>query len=254
MGIENDTVDIWNLYGTHQLARGLELPELDGWDWGIPDAGPGVEAIGEVAGLRVLDLGSGLGRHAVLLAALGAEVTAVDASHAQHQRALARYPDTAGLHLVCADAVAHLQESAPYDLIYSVGGVPYVDPNRLLPAVANGLTPGGRLVFSALHTNSYGTGPSTAVAPRSEVLRLPGTDEYHSVYMWVLEPQQWKNLLAQYGLAVEAITAIDAPQENQPVSYRLYSARRPERQLEPNRGPRPVEKAPAAKARPTGLG
>ncbi|MFJ9800085.1 class I SAM-dependent methyltransferase [Streptomyces wuyuanensis] len=248
MGIEKDTVEIWNIYGSHQLTRRLELPELDGWDWGIPDTEPGIEAIGEVAGLRVLDLGSGLGRHAARLAALGAEVTAVDASQTQHQRARARYPDTAGLHLVCADAVAHLQVSAPYDLIYSVGGVPYVDPNRLLPAVANGLAPGGRLVFSALHTNSYGTGPSTAVAPRPEVLRLPGTDEYHSVYMWVLEPQQWRNLLAQYGLAVEAVTAIDAPQEDQSVSYRLYSARRPERAAGPTRGPRPVGDDDASRA------
>ncbi|WP_143041563.1 class I SAM-dependent methyltransferase [Streptomyces wuyuanensis] len=60
------------------------------------DTGPGVEAIGEVAGLRVLDLGSGLGRHAARPVALGAEVTAVDASQAQHQRALARYPGTPG--------------------------------------------------------------------------------------------------------------------------------------------------------------
>ncbi|SDN40420.1 hypothetical protein SAMN05444921_12642 [Streptomyces wuyuanensis] len=93
-------------------------------------------------------------------------------------------PGHARLCLVCADAVAHLQEAAPYDLIYSVDGVPYVDPHRLLPAVAHGLAPGGRLVFSANHTNSYGTGPSTAVAPRPEALRLPGSDEHHSVGMW----------------------------------------------------------------------
>ncbi|WP_067252689.1 class I SAM-dependent methyltransferase [Streptomyces sp. DSM 15324] len=94
-------------------------------------------------GLRVLDLGSGLGRHAAYLAARGADITAVDASPAQHQRALTRYPGTPGLHLVCADAVAHLCDADPYDLVYSVGSMPYLDPDRLLPVLANGLAPGG---------------------------------------------------------------------------------------------------------------
>ncbi|MER5373399.1 hypothetical protein [Streptomyces sp. NPDC002553] len=40
MTTESDTVETWNIYGAHQLARRLELPELDRWDWGIPDIGP----------------------------------------------------------------------------------------------------------------------------------------------------------------------------------------------------------------------
>ncbi|WP_052714011.1 class I SAM-dependent methyltransferase [Streptomyces katrae] len=118
MTTEKDTLTVWNTYGTHQLARGLELPKLDAWDWGVPQAGPGIGALGEVAGLRVLDLGSGLGRHAAKLAALGAEVTAVDASPAQHQRAVTRYPNTPGLRLVCADAVARLRDAGPYELVF----------------------------------------------------------------------------------------------------------------------------------------
>ncbi|GAB3171095.1 hypothetical protein GCM10027162_12050 [Streptomyces incanus] len=226
---ESDAVETWNVYGAHQLARRLELPELDRWDWGIPDIGPGIEALGDVNGLRVLDLGSGLGRHAAHLTARGADVTAVDASPAQHQRALARYPDTPGLHLVCADAVAHLRDADPYDLIYSVGSMPYLDPDRLLPVLANSLAPGGRLLFSALHTNSDGTGPSAELAPRPEILRLPGTTEDHPVNMWVLTPQMWEDLLVQHGFRMEAVTAIDSPKPDNHVSYRLYAARRPQR-------------------------
>ncbi|MFE6039944.1 class I SAM-dependent methyltransferase [Streptomyces sp. NPDC056452] len=244
MTTEKDTVEIWTTYGTHQLTRGLELPELDRWDWGIQEAGPGRTVLGEVAGLRVLDLGSGLGRHAAKLAALGAEVTAVDASPTQHQRALIRYPDTSGLHLVCADAVAHLHAADPYDLIYSVGSVPYLDPARLLPALATGLKPGGRLVFSALHTNSHGSGPSTEATPRPEILRLPGTTDDHSVNMWVLTPQLWEDLLVQHGLTVESVTAIDSPATDNAVSYRLYAACRtpgvpaaPAPALQPRRTP-----------------
>lgn len=229
LDIEKHIADTWAAYGAHQLAECPELPELDRWNWGIADTGPGIEGFGDVKGLRVLDLGSGLGRHAARLAALGAEVTAVDASPTQHERALTRYPDTPGLHLVCSDAVAHLQDAAPYDLIYSVNGLPYLDPNRLLPALANALKRGGRLLFSALHTNSDSVGPSTAVAPRSEVLRLPGTTQDHPVHMWVLAPQLWEDLLIEHGLTMKTITTIDAPHPDNAASYRLYEARRPER-------------------------
>ncbi|WP_317618529.1 class I SAM-dependent methyltransferase [Streptomyces sp. FBKL.4005] len=229
MTTEQDTIATWNTYGNHQLARGLELPELDRWDWGIPGTGPGIEVFGDVTGLRILDLGSGLGRHAAHLAARGADVTAVDASPAQHQRAATRYPDTSGLRLVCADAVAHLRDADPYDLIYSVCSVPYLDPERLLPVLANGLKPGGRLLFSALHTNSNGTGPSNEVVPRPEILRLPGTTDDHPVDMWVLSAQLWEDLLVQHGLTVEAVTVIDSDKPDNHVSYRLYAARRPQR-------------------------
>ncbi|GAA3387788.1 class I SAM-dependent methyltransferase [Streptomyces roseoviridis] len=233
--IEKHIAEIWSLYGRHQLGRTFDLPELDDWTWDIPQVGPGIDVLGEVAGLRVLDLGAGVGRHAARLAALGADVTAVDASPTQYQRALARYPDTPGLRLVCADAVDHLREAAPYDLVYSVSGIPFLDPHRLLPALAAGLTPGGRLVFSALHTNSHGDGPSDSVTARPEILRLPGTDTEHRMPMWVLEPRLWEGLLVDHGLVVESVTTIDSPQAGQPLSYRLYAARRPESMLDPSR-------------------
>ncbi|MER7516518.1 bifunctional class I SAM-dependent methyltransferase/NUDIX hydrolase [Streptomyces sp. NPDC126499] len=229
LDIEKHIAEIWTLYGRHQLGRTFDLPELDDWAWDIPQAGPGIDTLGDVAGLRVLDLGAGVGRHAARLATLGAHVTAVDASPTQHQRALARYPDTPGLRLVCADAVDHLREAAPYDLIYSVSGVPFLNPHRLLPALANALKPGGRLLFTALHTNSRGEGPSDSVTARPEVLRLPGTDTDHRMHMWVLEPQLWEDLLVDHGLVMETVTRIDSPKAGQPLSYRLYAARRPER-------------------------
>lgn len=219
----------WSTYGAHQLARGIHLPELEGWAWDIPDAGPGIEVLGDVTGLRVLDLGSGLGRHAAHLAALGAHVTAVDSSPTQHERASARYPATGGLCLECADAADHLSAAPPYDLVYSVSGLPFADPRRLLAALANGVRPGGQLVFSALHTNSAGRGPSSEVAARPEILRLPGTTEDHTVHMWVLTPQLWEDLLGEHGFILESVTAIDSPQPDSAVSYRLYQARRPDR-------------------------
>ncbi|MFI5867579.1 bifunctional class I SAM-dependent methyltransferase/NUDIX hydrolase [Streptomyces sp. NPDC051546] len=227
--IEEQTAKIWTIYGAHQLTVRPDLPEIERWDWGVADTGPGIESLGDVAGLRVLDLGSGVGRHAARLAALGADVTGVDASPTQHERAVIRYPTTPGLRFVCADAVAHLQDASPYDLIYSINGLPFLDPNRLLPALGNALKPGGRLLFSALHTTSAGAGPSTAATPRPENLRLPGTDQTHPVHMWVLTTQLWEDLLVEHSLTLEKATAIDEPQPDNQASYRLYEARRPQR-------------------------
>jgi SAM-dependent methyltransferase len=52
------------------------------------------------------------------------------------------------------DAVTHLRRAKPYDLVYSVHGLGYIDPDRLLPALAQALKPGGRLLFSVLHAAS----------------------------------------------------------------------------------------------------
>ncbi|MFF9671260.1 NUDIX domain-containing protein [Streptomyces eurythermus] len=209
--------------------QGIEPPELDRWAWDVPGAGPGLEVFGDVKGVRVLDLGSGLGRHAALMAALGARVTAVDSSPTQHQRAAARCSAAPGLRLVCADAVSHLRDAEPYDLIYSVSGLPFTDPRRLLPALASGLKPGGRLLFSALHTNSRGIGPTAAVTARPEILRLPGTEREHLAHTWVLAPATWEAHLTGHGLVLESVATLDAPQPGNAASYRLYAARRPER-------------------------
>ncbi|WP_416371188.1 hypothetical protein [Streptomyces sp. MB09-01] len=76
-----------------------------------------------------------------------------------------------------ADAVGHLRASAPYDVIYALSAVHFVDPHRLLPALAAALRPGGRLYFTVLHTNSSGDGPTSEVEPRLEILRLAGVGE-----------------------------------------------------------------------------
>ena len=109
----------WNQYGDHHLQRGTDVPEVDRISWGFWPTGPGAEVLGDLTGLRVLDLASGLGRHAAhLVREHGATVDAVEASAGQHARAVARYGDLPGLSLIHADAVEHLQRADPYDVIY----------------------------------------------------------------------------------------------------------------------------------------
>ena len=71
-----------------------------------------------------------------------------------------------------ADAVDHLGTATPYDVTCSLSTFHFLDPHRLLPALATALKPGGRLCFTVLHTNSGGDGPASTVTPRPEILRL----------------------------------------------------------------------------------
>ncbi|MFE1878692.1 bifunctional class I SAM-dependent methyltransferase/NUDIX hydrolase [Streptomyces diastatochromogenes] len=228
-GPEEINAETWHSYGIHHLRRATPLPELDGIAWGPGGTGPGDEVLGDLAGRRVLDLGCGPARHAAhLVRTYGALLDAVDASASQLERARARYPDLPGLRLVHADGVEHLRTAAPYDVIYSLSTLHFLDPHRLLPALAAALKPGGRLCFTVLHTNSQGNGPDSAVAPRPEILRLAGGGELTG-QMWVLTPELWEDLLVQYGLRVEDVAVLDAPEEGNHASYRLFHVRRPAR-------------------------
>ncbi|MFF1839863.1 NUDIX domain-containing protein [Streptomyces sp. NPDC058231] len=216
----------WERYGTHHIDRGTPLPDVARIAWGFPGEGPGAEILGNLRGKRVLDLGSGTGRHAAhLVREHGAVVDALDASPNQHRRACDRYGGTAGLRLLLGDAVDHLRSAEAYDVIYSIGGFPYIDPRRLLPALASALRPDGKLCFTALHTNSLGEGPSPTVCARPEILPLAGGGEL-TVQMWVLTPELWEGQLAEHGLLVENIEILDAPGSDNRASYSLFHVRR----------------------------
>ncbi|MFF6641301.1 NUDIX domain-containing protein [Streptomyces althioticus] len=213
----------------HHLERATPLPDVDQISWGPAANGPGDAILGDIQGLRVLDIGCGPGRHAAHLArTYGAQVDGVDASLSQIERARARYPQVPGLRLVHADAVEYLGKAAPYDVIYSLSTFHFLNPHRLLPALSTAVKPGGRLCFTVLHANSAGNGPNSTVTPRPEILRLAGGDDL-TVHMWVLTPELWEDLLVHYGFRVQGITVLDAPEKNNHASYRLFQVYRPAR-------------------------
>ncbi|MGI5457637.1 bifunctional class I SAM-dependent methyltransferase/NUDIX hydrolase [Streptomyces sp. CA-249302] len=217
--------DAWLEYGRRQLDRSYQPPEVAEIDWGFWGTGPGTGVLGDVAGYRLLDIGSGTGIHAAHLARdHAAFVDAIDLSATQQQRARDRFASLPGVRFLLGDAAAHLRDAEPYDLVYSVHGLSYIDPYRLLPVLRDGIRPNGRLVFSVLHTD-LNEGPSTTVTARHGEVRLAKTAPI-PVQMWVLAPDVWERLLAENGFAVESTVLLHAPGPDNPVVVQLIQARR----------------------------
>lgn len=170
--------DLWHHYGRNRAERDRTVPESFHWIWS-QNGGPGAEALGDLTGQRVVDLGAGSARHAAHLAALHrpAQVVAVDASAAQHAMATDLYAQlTPRLRLVHADVPAHLR-MAPhtYDVLYSVfGAVDFTEPRKLLRAAFTALRPGGRLVFSTLAHYLNGEPAEADVVPAEVSAKTPG--------------------------------------------------------------------------------
>lgn len=110
------------------------------------------EAFGDVAGLEVLDLGCGTGRHSLWLASAGATVTGVDFSEGMLEEARAK-PG--------AEAVRFLAHDLQQPLPFAAGSFDLVVSGLVLEHLAaldaffaearRVLRPGGRAVVSAMH-------------------------------------------------------------------------------------------------------
>lgn len=119
--------------------------------WGmfsIPDAQ--LNALGDVTGKRVLELGCGAGQWSGSLAAEGVEVVGFDLSEAQLAAAgekmrarRARFPLVQG-------AAEHLPfATASFDVVFcDHGGLSWAPPDLAVPQVARVLRGGGRVVFT----------------------------------------------------------------------------------------------------------
>lgn len=135
------------------------------------------EAVGEVRGLDVLDLGCGTGRHAIWLAADGARVTAVDFSQGMLEKARAK-PGSEKVRFVVQDLHSPLSFSnASFDLV--VSGL-VLEHLRELSGIFNEahrlLRPGGRAVVSAMHPAMFLRGSQARFTdPASGQVVQPGS-------------------------------------------------------------------------------
>ncbi|MYX96142.1 NUDIX domain-containing protein [Streptomyces sp. SID486] len=227
MSVEDVNTRAWTVYGRRQLARSCMPPVPDRLTWTPWEAvGPGAEVLGDIAGRRLLDIGSGAGHHAVHLArTYGAHVTGVELSPTQHERAVSVHAGVPGVEYVQGDVVGYLAGAEPFDAAYAIGTLAFIDPHRALPALRDGLRAGAPLILSLLHTDLHGRGPSAEVAPREQMILLRD-DPPLPTRMWVLAPQLWEDLLTEYGFRVETIDLLRHPEGSSPVVQQLIRARR----------------------------
>jgi ubiquinone/menaquinone biosynthesis C-methylase UbiE len=157
-------------------------------------------ALGEVSGLRVLDLGCGTGRHALWLAEQGAKVTAVDFSEGMLAEARQK---------PFAESVTFLQHDLHNPLPFPDGEFDAVvsglvlehikDLLRLFAEIRRVVKPQGRVVISAMHPAMFLRGSQARFTdPDSGELVQPGSIA-HSVSDFVMTA-------VQSGFQIDAIT------------------------------------------------
>lgn len=146
----------------------LEEPEVD-------------RAIGDVAGLDVLDVGTGTGRHAIRLAERGAEVVAIDFS--EEMLAIARAKRGAErVRFATHDVTQRLPyRNATFDRVLSALVLEHVqDVASFFRELARVVRPSGRIVVSAMHpamflkgvSANFHDGQGAEIRPRSYVATI----------------------------------------------------------------------------------
>ncbi|MBI2407283.1 MAG: class I SAM-dependent methyltransferase [Gemmatimonadetes bacterium] len=143
-------------------------------------------AIGDVRGLRALDIGCGTGRHALWLAENGATVTAVDFSEGMLAEARRKLGADA-VRWLHHDLTQPLPDDASFDLAVSGLVLEHIaDLDAFFTAMRGALVPGGRAVVSAMHPAMFLKGAQARFTdPTNGELVLPGSVP-HSVAAFVM--------------------------------------------------------------------
>jgi SAM-dependent methyltransferase len=109
---------------------------------------PAFAALGDVAGMRVLDYGCGHGMASVVLARRGAHVTAFDLSPGYLAEARARASaNGVTVHLVCANGERLPFADASFDRVWGSAVLHHLDLGRAAAELRRVLRPGGVAVF-----------------------------------------------------------------------------------------------------------
>lgn len=138
------------------MALADEYARQAAWrDWGSA-----FDALPEVAGRSLLDLGCAIGDQAALLAARGARVVGVDAN--RELLAVARARSLANVRLECADLRALPPLGGPFDGIWcSFAAAYFTDLEPVLASWKGFLRPGGWIALTEID-DLFGHGPLPA--------------------------------------------------------------------------------------------
>jgi len=169
-------------------------PPVERMNWTqYPGHGPSTDFLQNPR--TALEIGAATCVAGVALARLtGAEVTCVDFSATQMERARRWWGSEPGVTLVEADVLAFLATTGRFwDCIYSDWGAAFfIDPEVLLPLVLARLTPGGLFAFSSVEPLPPCYGPQILYGNGYRGHAL-------AIVRWMLSPDQWTQALQQHG-------------------------------------------------------
>jgi SAM-dependent methyltransferase len=211
---------IWDGWSQDYFASGRREWACDTPHWGIwhvPESA--LQALPDVAGKDVLEMGCGTAYWSAWLARRGARVVGLDNSPRQLASArLFQQEFSLPFPLVHADGEAPPFTAASFDLILSeYGAAIWCDPYRWIPEAARLLRPGGELVFLGngmllmLCTPPEGTPAEERLArDYFDMHRFEWPDD-HSIEFHL--PQgDWIRLFRRCGLTIEDLIEIQAPE------------------------------------------
>ncbi|MFB7498173.1 class I SAM-dependent methyltransferase [Streptomyces sp. NPDC056161] len=200
--------EYWDKYKPYKGEGAQPAPQADRFDWTqYPGHGPGSEVLGRP--LHALELGPAEGKEAAHLALQGVEVTGVDFSPVQVERARAWWRGTPGLSFAQGEACSYLSSApAEYDAIYSVwGAVWFTDPEDLFPCVFKRLSPGGVFAFSQAEPVAGSYGPQQMWGKW-----LEGRERELTVLRWQYAPEMWADILKRHGFTDIDAHVLKAPE------------------------------------------
>lgn len=201
----------------YQEMHGAELLDAPcAWGvWRVPE--DEIDALGDVDGLDVLELGCGAAQWSIALAGAGArpvglDLSAVQLRHARHAAADAG----ARVPLVLASGESVPLRDGSFDLVFcDHGAMSFCEPDRSLAEVARLLRPSGRLVFCHTTPLVYLTYDERRER-QSRSLQM----DYFSMRTFVYDEGtvdfqlpygEWIRLFRTHGLVVDDLVELQAP-------------------------------------------
>jgi SAM-dependent methyltransferase len=198
--------DFWGTYWPRAGEDTGGVPDVSRIHWTqYPHHGPGVELLG--APKSALEIGAATCVAGVALARTGVEVTCVDFSPYQMERARGWWAGEPNVQLVEADVLNYLaQTDRQWDCVFSNWGAAwFIDPEILLPLVLPRLEPGGVFAFSCVDPLPPCFGPQILYGNgyRGEAL---------AVVRWMLSNEQWTEALERHGFVDVEVTTLSGPE------------------------------------------
>ena len=215
----------------YQARNASQLNRWDGLVWGTwAIAEDEIHALGDITGLRTLELGCGAGQFGINLVKRGADVIGLDFSANQLAAARANVADTGvRFPLVRASAEELPLADASFDLVVcDHGATSFTDPHVTIPECARVLRSGGVLVFN-IATPWVAVGWPDDDSPPDRTLHRPyfelGRAEYQDgppSVEWYVGYGEWIRLFRGAGFAIEDLIEL-RPASDATTTYTTYA-------------------------------